>query len=476
MSETTKLMKVKDKDLLQYARGAIFKYGSYVNEQRAIPDYRDGLKPVHRRVLWAMKHMPIVAEGTKTARVVGDCLGKYHPHGDIPVVGAIQTLIHSPNPPIIGKGNWGGALDGPAAMRYTNVLLSRYGTSFLQKDYLAISDFVPNYEDKEVEPVILPALLPNILLNGTDGIAFGTVCHIPSYTLKSILSLLIKRLGQKAPLELNDFIEGLTFKFAFGGELLDTKENRKALRQFYRTGEGSVKFFSRLRISKDKREIMFKDFPPDLGILGAVRRIGELPGVKSIVNTTNKKHDANFTIRLAKLSEDEFSKVLAKIRAITTSQKSFKVNLTERTKVDQNVEVKQFSSTIPDLFERWLTWRKDLEKACLQYKIKQQKKDIAYTELLILAIDNIDIVMRALKEDDSEAYLVKHLKITHAQATTLMDLSLRQLKKLNAKRMQSKLKEEKQNLSTLTNWMNNPGKKIQHDFKRLLEKLGDEDE
>jgi DNA gyrase/topoisomerase IV subunit A len=468
----TDLAGVKDKDLLQYTRAAIFKYGSYVNEQRAIPDYRDGFKPVHRRTMWAMKHMPREATGIKTARVVGEILGKYHPHGDMPVQGAITTLVHSPNSPLIGKGNWGTALDNAAAMRYTNVLLSNYGDTFLQADYLAVSDFVPNYEDREVEPVILPALLPNILLNGTDGIAFGTVCHIPSYSLKSVLPLLIKRLKQKIPLELNDFLD-LEFKFAFGGSFLDTKDNRKALKHFYKTGEGSVKFFSRLQISKDKKEILFRDFPPDLGIDGSVRRISALPGVKRCVNTTDKK-SASFTIQFGKVSEPEYEKLLLKIRALTTSQKSFKVNLTERTKNEQGVDVRQFSSTVPDLFEMWLKWRLELEKKCLQYRITRQKKDIAYSNLLIQAIDNIEVVMRALKEDDSEAYLVKHLKITHAQATTLMDLSLRQLKKLNKVKLTAKLTEEKEALSRLSKWLEKPAQKVGHDFERILTKIEEE--
>ena len=151
---------VADKDLLSFVEHSMGIYGREVNLERSVPDFRDGLKPVVRRLLWAMHQLP--GDGTyKSARLVGDTMGRFHPHGDSSLYGALVTAVNNPVPPFIGIGNWGTLVDPAAAHRYTNLKMSTYGRLFFGKNYTPITDFVPNFDRSDKEPLVLPALLPN---------------------------------------------------------------------------------------------------------------------------------------------------------------------------------------------------------------------------------------------------------------------------------------------------------------------------
>lgn len=472
-------METIDRGLLKFTRKAMYRYGAYTNEERALPDFRDGLKPVHRRVIWALKHLPKGA-WLKTARVVGETLGKYHPHGDAPVNGAIDTLINASMPPFKGKGNWGTLLDGPAAMRYTNLRLNKYGETFINPDYLQVSKFIPNYENTTDEPVILPALLPNLLLNGTDGIGVGVISRIPPYTLESVLGLMV-RILKKEKLEINDYAENLVFNFPWGGRPIKSKENRKAVRQFLKTGEGSIQFESVLKISDDQRKIIFDDFAPRLAVEKITDiKLKELNGVKSVINTTDKKSGDQWQIKLRKgLTTEGRTEVIKKIKRITSSQIDFKVNVTERSKDGFRTSVRLFSSNIPELMKLWLDWRVRLEVKCLDYKIQREETDIAKTKLLIHAIDNLDVVFKALKmknvsREDRLKYLAKGLKIKYEQAQEIFALRVEQLSSLERSTLVNTLKEQIVTLGKLQGQRSKPSTKVRKDFERILSKMGEQ--
>jgi DNA gyrase/topoisomerase IV subunit A len=474
---------VVDRGLLEFTLKAMYRYGTHTNEDRAVPDYRDGFKPVFRRILWALKHLP---KGTslKTARVIGDTLGKYHPHGDAPVNGAIQTLIHAATPPLRGQGNWGNVVDPPAAPRYTNLWLSKYGELFIHPDYLAVTDFVANYDDSTTEPVVLPSLLPNIFFNGADGIGVGITCRIPSYTPKSVLTLMI-RILKGDQLEIKDYVNTLEFKLPYGGWTPDTKDNRKAMASFYKTGEGSILHSCDLHIQKDGRTIIVDSFVPGVSLIGAekenkdgkkrrgaIDKIREVEGVEFAENATDKK-GVRFEIRIKKFKHEENrQRCIKKIQEIMSASRDYRMVLTERKKNEQEVEVKLFSSTVPDLMKMWLKWRVDLEIKSLDYRISREKDDIAYNKLLIHAIDNLDVVMKSLRQDDPDAYLVKHLKITAEQAKQILDLKVRQLSKMDRSQLVERGKQQKQTLDQLIDWRKKPAVKVCKDFQRILEKIG----
>lgn len=460
-------METIDRSLLKFTRKAMYRYGAYTNEERALPDFRDGLKPVHRRVIWALKHLPKGA-WMKTARVVGETLGKYHPHGDAPVNGAIDTLINASLPPFKGKGNWGGLLDGPAAMRYTNLKLNSYGDTFINPDYLAVSGFVPNYENTTKEPVILPALLPNLLLNGTDGIGVGVISRIPPFTLKSVLGMMVRILN-KEKLEPEDFAKGLVFNFPWGGRPVDTKENRKAIKHFMKAGEGSIEFESILKVNLEKRKILFDNFAPRLSVEKVTDiKLKDLQGVKSVINVTDKEHGERWEIRLSKKNKEETVK---KIRKVTSTRVDFKVNVTERLQDGPKTSVRLFSSNIPELMKLWLDWRVALEIKCLDYKMEREKTDIAYSRLLIHAIDHLDVVFKALRKGEGQvAYLRKHLKISEEQANIILDLKVRQLSSMDKKSIEKTLSEQRGMLKKLAAWRERPSLKVKKEFQKILEK------
>jgi DNA gyrase subunit A len=365
-------------------------------------------------------------------------------------------------------------MDGPAAMRYTNIMLSKYGETFLMSDYLAVSDLVPNYDDNTTEPVVLPALLPNLLLNGTQGIGVGTTSSVPSYTLASVLGLLIRRL-KKEKLEIKDYVDDLEFNFPWGGEAVKSKENRKAIAQFYKTGDGSIQFTANLKYKLDHGKIMWDDFPPGLNVEKAVDKLREIEGIKSVINYTDKT-GVKFLITLQKISSDKYrDKVLASIRRIVTASSNFKINLTKRTKKDNDVEVELFSTTIPELIDMWLAWRVNLEARCLDYRITREKANIAYSKLLLYAIDNLDVIFKSLRQEDPNEYLVKHLKITIEQANVILDLKVRQLSKLDRRAIETKMADQKTLLAQLAKWREKPSSKVRMDFESMLKAVEKDD-
>ena len=194
-------------------------YAEEVNLSRAVPDLIDGLKPVQRRIMWAASLLG--KDFVKTARLVGDIIGRYHPHGDASVAGAITTIVQSNVPVISGKGNWGSLIDPAAAMRYTNCRLSNYGWSFFDPDYInkSVSSFVPNYDDTTVEPVSLPSLMPNVLLNGGDGIGVGTTTMLPTFTPESVAAVMTRLLSGEKLVAL-DFAKTLKYANRYGGKLV----------------------------------------------------------------------------------------------------------------------------------------------------------------------------------------------------------------------------------------------------------------
>ena len=479
-------MTIKNEDLLTYTRRAMTTYGKMTNEDRAFPDYRDGLKPVHRRSMWALSHMP---QGlVKSARVVGDVIAKYHPHGDTSVYGAIITMVQNPNSPIHGEGNWGTIVHSPAAMRYTNLKLSKYGETFLLPNYLNrnVTDFVPNYDDRDVEPVILPVQLPNLLMAGTMGIGLGMTSHIPSYTAKSLISVCVSLLN-KEDLQIKDYIERLEFKFPWGGQLVKSKENRLQLAEFYKTGKGRINFKSRLVVDEEKCTIRWADFAinnPET----VLDRIKLLVGVERVENTTNSD-GVSYTIKYSKIlrrdgtvpgkkvngvwreakkGNDTLTPFLQKIEKLTSSQKSFLVNFLERTKNGDKVDTKfYFEVPIPKLLTMWLKWRIQLEIKSLKYRIEEQNKAILSTKLFIHAVNNLDVIFKAIKTDDPAQYMVKHMEVNLDQANEILERKVKQLSKLSGDDLKAKLRTQKEHLEQLKGWLARPVSKVRTGLEQL---------
>jgi DNA gyrase subunit A len=447
-------------------------YAEEVNLSRSVPDLFDGLKPVQRRILYEA----FLQRGgfRKTARIVGGVIGRWHPHGDASVDSAIETLVHHPTPTMLGSGNWGGLIDGAAAMRYTNCKLSNYGESFFGTEYFnkKVTSFVPNYDGEELEPVSLPSMLPNVLLNGGEGIGVGTTTMLPTFTPESVIAML-KRILSGEQLEPRDYARTLKYSSKWGGKLSNTPDNKKAYMGLFRGASASVQFEAELIIDRDNKAIEIDDWPPGLNPVKFIAKVRTLTGVDQAYN---HKGDTGFRIEIERgYNYTQFDKVVEQVQRLAKTRRSFKINVTHRKAKTEDgkttFDTKFLSVSIPKLMYLWLKERLLLEKRSLEFRMEKQAAAIAYSKLLIYACTKLDIVFAALKSANPKVHLVKGLKITEAQADQILDLKVRQLSKLDKEAMQKTLKDQEEFMRCLKQWYAKPREKVASDFDLCLTAL-----
>lgn len=465
-------LNVEVKTLGAFGSTAMGIYADEVNLARAVPDLIDGLKPVQRRIM-----VSSFLEGkdfVKTARVVGRCIGSLHPHGDGSVAGAITTIVQASVPTVVGKGNWGSLIDPAAAMRYTNCMLSSYGLTFFEPNYYAkgVTNFVPNYDDTTVEPVSLPALLPNVLLNGGEGIGVGTTTCLPTFTPESVVAVMVRLLkGEK--LQPVDFAKALKYNYRWGGKLVNSKENKLAWIQMFTGSTASVQFEATIEVDRDHKAIEIDDWPQGLNPLKFIEKIRQMPECDQAYNN---KGATGFRIEMKKsYNYDQFDKFVAKVQKATYTKRSFKINVTHRiSKIHDGVitfDTKYLSLSVPQLLVTWLRERLALEKRSLVHRIEKQNRAIDYSKLLIFACDKLDIIFKALRQKDSKAFLMKELKLASEQADQILDLKVRQLSKLDQDSIKSKLKEQQFHLRELEKWLAKPKGKVIEDTTRVMQSI-----
>lgn len=460
-----------DKSIMEYANAAMFTYGSEVNEDRAVPSFQDGLKPVGRRVLWSLSQMPKGVQ-TKSARVSGDVIGKYHPHGSSGPEGMLATFVNSPFPPVLGIGNWGSLIDPPAAARYTEVKLTHFGETFLSKNYLAVVPTVPNYDYKDKEPIYLPALLPNILLNGSVGIGVGLATTLPSFTPDSLFKVLI-RLLNKESLTAKDYAKSLVFHDPYGGQVSQTPMNKKNLVSFFSNTSGSVEFFSPFEVNRDAKKIFLSRFAPGINLETLLTRLRAMPEVDKVYSGKG----LSYYIQIKRnVNFNDFDRFITKLQKLTSTQRKFSIYVTERNPDPKNPDkytVSFHNLSVPELLMKWLKFRVSLERDSLQYQAGVQEKEIAYTKLLIFACEpkNLDVIFKALRQSDPATYISKQLKITMEQANLILDLKVRQLSKLDQDALRDKLKKQQDWLSQLNTKLKRPAQEVKRFLEQCLTEL-----
>ena len=465
---------VENESLRSFGKRNMTTYAVAVNLDRSVPDMYDGWKPVHRRIIWAAASQ--ARELTKTARVVGDTLGKYHPHGDRSVADAIETMVNMPTAPLLGKGNWGSMIDSAAAMRYTNMKLSAYGLTFLNPHYInsEVTSFVPNYDDKDVEPVTLPAQLPNVLINGSDGIGVGITTGLPSFTPESMIDVLESMLaGEK--LKAVDFAKKLKFAHKWGGQIVQSKENRASMMGIFNGSVGTVQFESAIDVDRDHKRMTIGDWPPGTNLEKFVARVRAMPECQRCYNSEGV---TNFTIECKPAyNYVQFDKFVEKVQAATRQKRNYKINVTQRVAIDNDgkisFETKFLALSVPELILQWLRMRVQLELKSLAYRIKKQESAIAYSELLIYACDKLDLIFKAIRSTNPTGMLVQLLKITEEQAKQILELRLSQLTRMDQNVMKEKLAEQRKHHKQLLVWQKKPRTKVMadlEDVKAAIEK------
>lgn len=459
----SELAPIHEVDVGTIASQSMLRYGIEVNEGRSIPALQDGLKPVNRRILWAAAKT--AKSKTKTARLSGEVIGALHPHGDASVNSAITTLVNSPAPVLEGIGNWGTLVDSAAASRYTNVVLSRYGEQFLAKNYLAVTPMTPNYDNREKEPIYLPALLPNILINDNMGIGLGVATRLPSFTPTSLLQVLI-RMIDKENITAQDYAKTLKFFEPWGGTPVKSKQNTAAMVKLMEESGTTIEWESPLEVDREAKRMHISKFAPQLNLENFVQACNKLPGVDKVYSgaglsfTVQVKRSVNFV---------EFDAIVLKVAKLARTKQKFSIYVSDRVPTTEGkYEVKFHSLSVPDLLLKWLKFRINLEKDSLGYQISQTEKEIRYLELLVHACNHLDIIFAALRKADPAAHISKGLKITPEDAKQILELRVRQLSKLDHDNLKSKLAEVKQKLASLSKKLKRPSQSVRAYFEACL--------
>ncbi len=444
--------KIKEVVLNEKANKEYYAYGVEVIEGRAIFSGLDGLIPVTRRALWAAHKLGLhhTAVRQKSAKIVGATIADYHPHGD----GAVYDAMVNAGQNCMSmfdmkEGNWGTMTEPAAAHRYTNTRLTKYSdTVFFDSFYLPVMQKVPNYDGSTVEPLVLPALLPNALLNGNFGIAPGVNTRSPSFTIESLIPVIQRALKTKTctPKDCLD----LVITTRHGGRARQGPKRRKELLDFYKTGKATVVFDSTCETLKDGTGLRFNKFAPIGNIQNLLAKVESISGVASAKDDSDKK-DPYGTAYLIKfnrgLKDKDKDAVIAKVRKAFSSSWLYNIKVTDRFVSDTGLgAAKLRHSTVPEMILDWIKYRLDLERRACDYWIKDTDVRIAYLNLMRLAIKNIDFIVKCLKDKklsntDLDERVAKGLKITVPEAKQILDRQIRQLRALEDSELVSKIKE-----------------------------------
>ena len=490
----TKYGLVRAIDIDHEMQQAYLSYAMSVIVARALPDVRDGLKPVHRRILYAMHDMGLQPNTAykKSARIVGEVLGKYHPHGDAAVYDAMSRMAQDFSMRYLlvdGQGNFG-SVDGdaPAAMRYTEARLARMSADLLSDIEKNTVDYAPNFDGTLKEPTVLPAALPNLLVNGATGIAVGMATNIPPHNLGEVcdaLSYLIGRWDKLDRVSVDDlmkFIKGPDFPT--GGLMFrynETVEGGDAIRAAYATGRGRVTIQARAFIEEAERgksRIIVTELPYQVNKSSLIERIADLVRDGKIEGITDLRDESDrsgmrIIIELSRTVEDP-KKILGLLFKFTPMQSTFgMINLALVDGEPRLLPLKR-------MLQLFVEHRQVIVRRRSAFDLARAKERAHILEGLLKAIANLDEVIRLIRRSaDAEAAkegLMRHFKLSEAQATAILDMPLRRLAKLEREKLEAEYKEKKALIKYLQDLLADPKKilgVIRDELHKLREKYGD---
>jgi len=439
--------KLEKQSISQFSEKAYLDYSMYVILDRALPSIGDGLKPVQRRIIYAMSELGLsaAAKYKKSARTVGDVIGKFHPHGDSAAYEAMVLLSQSFTtryPLIDGQGNWG-SLDDPksfAAMRYTECRLSPYAKSLLEELGQGTVDWTSNFDGTLLEPSVLPARLPNLLLNGATGIAVGMATDIPPHNLNEVVKACIKILEEpKVSLEdLYKIIPGPDYPTE--AEIISSEEE---LKEIYSSGRGSVKM--RATYEVEDGEIVILALPHQTSsskILEQIASQMEAKKLPMIIDLRDESDEESPTrlVLVPKSNRVDKEAVMNHLFATTDLQKNYRVNMNLI-----GLNGKPQTRDIKLVLKEWLLFRTQTVTRRLQYRLDWVLDRLHVLEGLLIVFINIDEVISIIRnEDEPKQFLQKKFKLSVIQVDAILEIRLRQLAKLE----EIKIKEEQGNLDS----------------------------
>ena len=433
-------------DIEDSIKNSYLDYSMSVIVGRALPDARDGLKPVHRRILYAMDNLGVGSRSAymKSARIVGEVIGKYHPHGDIAVYDALVRMAQKFSmryPVVDGQGNFG-SIDGDsaAAMRYTEARMTMLTEELLKDIDKDTVDFVPNYDDREVEPDVLPSRVPNLLLNGSSGIAVGMATNIPPHSLDELIDGLLLLLENKEATleEVMEFIKGPDFPT--GGIIF----GKKGIIEAYRTGRGRVKLRAKTHIEKkpNKDVIVIDELPYQTNKARLIEQIAELVKDKQIdgISEVRDESDKDGIRVVIELKRDAMSDiVLNNLFKSTTMESTFGVIML----AINNKEPKVFN--LVELLKLFLNHRKTVIIRRTIFELEKARARAHILEGLKIALDNIDEVIELIRNSADTAVaregLMSKFNLSELQANAILDMRLSKLTGLEREKLEAELAE-----------------------------------
>ena len=480
--------KIHEIDLKKTMEKSYIDYAMSVIASRALPDVRDGLKPVQRRVLYSMAELNNGPDKPhrKSARIVGDTMGKYHPHGDSSIYGALVNMAQRWSMRYMlvdGHGNFGSIDgDGAAAMRYTEARLSKISVEMLADIYKDTVDFIPNFDETEKEPTVLPSRFPNLLVNGGTGIAVGMATNIPPHNLREVIAAVVKIIDnqveegrQTSMEEILQIIKGPDFPT--GAEILGTR----GIEEAYRTGRGKIRVRAVTNIEtapNGKSHIIVTELPYLVNKARLIEKIAELVKTKKIDGITGITDESNregIRINIELRRDVNANVLLNQLLKHTQLQDSFGVIMLALVNNEPKV------LNILQMLEYYLDHQKDVVTRRTKYDLNKAEERAHILEGLLKALDHIDEVIRIIRGSanvaEAKRVLMERFELTDPQAQAIVDMRLRALTGLEREKLENEYKELEAKIAELCAILADENKLLSVIKKEILvisEKYGDD--
>ncbi len=470
MSDVTEPLgagRIEPRELEQEMRSSYLDYAMSVIVGRALPDVRDGLKPVHRRVLWGMHDAGMQPNRPykKSASIVGEVMGRYHPHGDSPIYDSLVRMAQPfslRNPLVDGQGNFGSIDDDPpAAMRYTECRLTRLATEMLRDIDMDTVDFGPNYDESRKEPLSLPSRFPNLLVNGSTGIAVGMATNIPPHNLAETIDAVVQ-LIDKPEANVEDLMKHLKGPdFPTGGIIV----GRSGIRDAYRTGRGRIVMRARAHIEElrgGKSAIVVTELPYGIkkgGDSGVIKKIADLVNEKVITEVSDlADHSDKTGMRIqVELKRDAIPQVvLNKLFKHTGLQATFGYNAVAL------VDGVPKTLSLLELTRHYLDYQREIVTRRSKYELRQAEKRAHILQGYLIALDNLDAVIALIRgsddTDQARTGLIETFSLSEEQAQAILDLRLARLTGLARKEIEEEYADLQERIAELRTILGDPAR------------------
>ena len=477
--DNTKIVPVEVNDEM---KKSFIAYAMAVNVSRAIPDVRDGLKPVHRRILYSMSELGLYSDKPfrKCARIVGDCLGKYHPHGDSSVYGALVRMAQDFSircPLVDGHGNFGSVDgDGAAAMRYTEARLSKIAGEMIRDLDKETVDFYPNFDETLMQPRVLPSRFPNLLVNGSDGIAVGMATNIPPHNLAEVSNAIIAQIDNPE-IDIEELMEFVPAPdYPTGGIIL----GQAALKNAYRTGRGGVVIRSRCEIEEDdgKHRIIVTEIPYQVNKSELIIQIANLVKNKKIEGISDIKEESDRTgMRIVIDVKKDYQPNVVLNLLYKHTDLQVRHGIIFLALVDNEPKI----LNLKEILTEYIKHQKEIIYRRTKYDLNRAEERAHIVEGLVIALANIDEVIKIIKgsadKDDAKVKLMESFELSDKQAIAILDMRLQRLTSLEVEKLNEELASLKETIAELTSILESEEKIlaiVKTELGEIKEKYGEE--